>query len=81
MKNWLDREVIKAWEEFNTDPHRKQPMTNADRKEYKRLLKWRDFLQKKQRKLEKKVDLYNKLDHILGVELYNAIKHIENKYR
>ncbi len=81
MKYNLDKEIVKAWEEFNSDPNRKQPMSKADRKEYKRLLGWRKFLQKKQRKLEKKVDLYNKLDYILGVELYNAIKRIENKYK
>lgn len=81
MKYGLDKEIIKAWEEINHNPMQKQPMTNADRKEYKRLVGWKKFLQKKQNKLFKKVELYNKLDHIINIELYNAIKQIENKYK
>lgn len=81
MKYNLDKEILKAWEEFNSNPNEKRPMSNADRKEYKRLLSWRNFLRKKQRKLERKVELYNKLDHIINIELYNAINEIENKYK
>lgn len=80
MRYNLDKEVLKVWEEFN-QPMRKRPMSKEDRKEYKRLLSWRTFLNKKRRKLEKYVDLYNKLGTVIDINLYNAISNIENKYK
>lgn len=80
MKYNLDNEILKAWEEFNKTPKGK-PMSKEDRKEYKKLLNWRNFLRKKQRKLEKKVELYEKLDYLINVIMYNAISEIESKYK
>lgn len=81
MRNdYLNEEIFKAWKEFNRPANRKT-MSKEDRKEYKRLLSWRNFLQKKRRKLEKYVDLYEKLGTVLEINLYNAISNIENKYK
>lgn len=55
-------------------------MSKKDRKEYKKLLKLEKFLNKKIKKMEKTVNLYEKTNQIVNIHLCNAKRKIEIKY-